>query len=98
MMFNQKRKQTAMKHKTEADISAEIKKLNEQKKKIIVNKKIAYADGIAKAIKARNLNPKTINEALDQVVTSKKERALLGLSDLDDQSSQGAMNKLGGYK
>ena len=82
-----------MKHKTEADISAEIKKLNEQKKKIIINKKIAYADGIAKAIKAGHINPKTVNDALNIVVTQKKERALLGLEGNQPSGSDGAASQ-----
>lgn len=69
-----------MKPKTETDIDQEIKKLAEQKKTIIKNKKLAYADGIANAIKAGKLDGKAINEALDIVVTSKKHRTLLGLS------------------
>ena len=69
-----------MKQKTEADIDREIKQLEERKKEITKAKKIAYADGIAKAIKTGKLDGKSINDALNNVVKSKKDRALLGLT------------------
>ena len=76
-----------MKHKTEASIDAEMKQLAEQKKAIINTKKLAYADGIAKAIKLGKLDGKAINEALNAVVKSKKDRALLGLSGSQPDST-----------
>ena len=72
-----------MKIKTEADIDAEMKRLSEQKKALIDAKKLAYASGISKAIKAGHLNASDIKAALSKVVTSKKDRALLGLSPVD---------------
>ena len=76
-----------MKQKTEADIDQEIKKLAAQKKKIIQSKKLAYAEGISKAIKAGHLDAKMINDALHRSVKSKKDRALLGLSGSQPEST-----------
>lgn len=76
-----------MKQKTEADIDKQMQKLADQKKALIQTKKLAYADGIAKAIKAGNLDGKAINDALSSVVKSKKDRALLGLSGSQPEST-----------
>lgn len=66
-----------MKPKTRAEIATEIKKLRDQDKQLIKDKKVAYATGITKAIKAGHLDAVTINNALNKVVKSKKDRALL---------------------
>jgi hypothetical protein len=84
------RKQKKMKPKTREDIAAEIKKLKAQDKQLVNDKKLAYATGIAKAIKAGHLNATDINNALEKVVKSKKDRALLGLTDADTSPSQAA--------
>ncbi|MGB1309687.1 MAG: hypothetical protein ACPG47_00720 [Leucothrix sp.] len=76
-----------MKPKTEADIDQLMKKLAEQKKKLVQHKKIAYAEGISKAIKAGHLDAKVINDALHRSVKSKKDRALLGLSGSQPEST-----------
>ena len=76
-----------MKQKTEADIDKQMQKLADQKKALIQTKKLAYADGIAKAIKAGKLDGKAINDALSSVVKSKKDRALLGLSGSQPEST-----------
>ena len=76
-----------MGQKTEADIDQEIKKLAAQKKKIVQSKKLAYAEGISKAIKAGYLDAKMINDALHRSVKSKKDRALLGLSGSQPEST-----------
>ena len=76
-----------MGQKTEADIDQEIKKLAAQKKKIVQSKKLAYAEGISKAIKAGHLDAKVINDALHRSVKSKKDRALLGLSGSQPEST-----------
>lgn len=86
-----------MKPKTREEIAKEIEKLKAQDKQLINDKKIAYATGISKAIKEGHINPKTINDALDIVVTRKKDRALLGLeggkpSGSDDTASQEVKN------
>lgn len=79
-----------MKPKTREDIAAEIKKLKAQDKQLINDKKLAYATGIAKAIKAGHLNATDINNALQKVVKSKKDRALLELADVAPSPSQNA--------
>ena len=76
--------------KTREDIAAEIKKLKAQDKQLVNDKKLAYATGIAKAIKAGHLNATDINNALQKVVKSKKDRALLELADVEPSSSQNA--------
>ena len=77
-----------MKRRTEADIDAEMKRLSEQKKALINTKKLAYASGISKAIKAGHLNASDIKAALSKVVTSKKDRALLGLGPVDPDETK----------